>query len=210
MNLVLALGLVLGATLSLPAGATPPSDGAPVAPGDPVQVGQPAPDFTLPTSAGGTDSLAAHAGIVVLEWFNPDCPYVVHAYEQGVLPPLAAKWVGQGVTWLRINSGAPGKQGHGAERNAKAVADWGLHAPVLLDESGAVGQRYGARTTPHLFIVSDGVVVFAGGLDNAPRGEVDGDVRKDYVDDALTAVKAGQPVPAPTPRQYGCSVKYGS
>lgn len=183
---------------------------APIEPGDPVVVGQPAPDFTLTATDGSTVTLSELSGTVVLEWFNPDCPYVVHAYEQGVIPPLVSKWLAQDVTWLRINSGAPGKQGHGVERNAQAVTDWSLHAPVLLDPTGAVGQRYGAKTTPHMYVIADGTLVFAGGLDNAPRGQVDGPEQKDYVDDALTAVKAGQPVPVPTPRQYGCSVKYGS
>ncbi|MCK6507717.1 redoxin domain-containing protein [Myxococcota bacterium] len=187
---------------------------APVEAGPVAQVGQPAPAFTLPDTAGTAHSLAAHAGkTVVLEWFNPDCPFVKHAYDTGLLPGLAATWTGQGVVWLRINSGAPGKQGHGAPRNQQAIDAWSLQGPVLLDETGAVGQRYGAKTTPHLYVIDPaGTLVYAGALDNAPLGKVDGAVdgtaRIDYVHAALGALGAGKAIDPSLTRPYGCSVKY--
>lgn len=186
------------------------SAAAPVEAGPVVQVGQPAPAFSLPDTTGALHSLASHAGkTVVLEWFNPDCPFVKHAYDTALLPALASTWTGQGVVWLRINSGAPGKQGHGAERNAQAIAAWSLAGPVLLDETGAVGQRYGAKTTPHLYVIDPaGALVYVGALDNAPLGKVDGAARVDYVADALGALGAGKAVDPSVTRPYGCSVKY--
>ena len=177
----------------------------------PAQVGQPAPDFSLGDTDGSVVQLSALRGkVVVLEWFNPDCPFVKHAYDTGLIPSLASSWLGKGVVWLSINSGAPGKQGHGAPRNAQARADWHLSWPVLLDPSGVVGQAYGARTTPQLFIVDPaGTLVYAGGLDNAPLGQVDGGSRMDYISAALSEVTGGAPVTTATSKPYGCSVKYG-
>lgn len=186
-----------------------PAFGAPVEPAS--TIGQPAPPFSLPDSAGRTHSLAELRGrVVVLEWFNPDCPFVRHAYEQAPgLPALAAQAQGQGVRWLRINSGAPGKQGAGAERNQKAAADGSFAEAVLLDESGAVGRAYGARTTPQLVVIdASGVVRFNGALDNAPLGRVEGGARVPYAEQAVDAVRQGRPVPTASPKPWGCSVKY--
>lgn len=183
-----------------------------------AEVGQPAPAFTLTDLAGRQVSLSELAGkTVVLEWFNPDCPFVVYAYGEGPLgaPKRAAAITGakvEDVVWLRINSGAPGQQGHGVARNARAVQDWSIAGPVLLDESGVVGKAYGAKTTPHIFVVGpDQKVAYVGGLDNAPRGRVeDGSAYQYYTAMALGALASGQtPDPAST-RPYGCSVKYGS
>ncbi|NVB41301.1 redoxin domain-containing protein [Pseudenhygromyxa sp. WMMC2535] len=140
-----------------------------------AKVGEPAPAFTLPQVDGEEISLSDFAGkTVVLEWFNPDCPFVKYAHGEGPLKTMAAEQTKAGVVWLAINSGAPGKQGHGAERNREAAADWGLEHPILLDESGEVGKRYGAKTTPHMFVVDgEGKLVYAGGLDNAPLGQVE-------------------------------------
>lgn len=202
------------------AAAGPPPDapgagaatGAPVEAGPVAAVGQAAPDFTLTDTQGNTVKLSDYAGkTVVLEWFNPGCPFVKYAYEEGVLPNLASEWTSREVIWLAINSGAPGKQGHGVETNEKARGDWNINTPVLIDESGAVGQRYGAKTTPHMYVVdSAGVLRYAGGLDNAPLGRVEGDARVDYVDQALQQLDAGQDVAVTTAKPYGCSVKYGS
>ncbi len=174
-----------------------------------VEVGKPAPDFTLSDLSGNEVQLSALKGkTVVLEWFNPGCPYVVYAHGEGPLTDLAAKRSSDSVVWLAINSGAPGKQGNGLDVNKQAVADWKIGHPVLLDESGDVGRLYGAKTTPQMFVIdTEGTVQYAGALDNAPFGKVEGD-RVDYMDNALAAVVAGKPVQTTHTKSYGCSVKY--
>lgn len=175
-------------------------------------LGQPAPDFTLMDLEGRPFHLADHRGkTVVVEWFNPGCPFVVYAHgATGPLASLPAEWTGKGVVWVAINSGAPGKEGAGLERNVAARAEYKMGYPVLLDEAGAVGHLYGAKTTPHMFIVDPaGVLVYAGGLDNAPLGKAEGPLVS-HVDAALEAMTAGQPIPNAAPKPYGCSVKYGS
>jgi peroxiredoxin len=146
--------------------------------GEPAaKVGEPAPAFTLPSVSGEQVSLADYAGkTVVLEWFNPDCPFVKYAHEAGgPLATLANEQTKSGIVWLAINSGAPGKQGAGAERNKQAQADWKLEHPVLIDEDGKVGHAYGAQTTPHMFVIDPaGKLIYAGALDNAPLGRVEG------------------------------------
>lgn len=184
---------------------------SPIEAGPVLVPGQPAATFVLPDTSGKTHDLAALKGkTVVLEWFNPDCPFVKYAYgEQGPIPALERRWQGESLVWLRINSGAPGKQGAGAPRNAQAIADWSLNGPVLLDETGAVGKRYGAKTTPQMVVIDPtGVVVYNGALDNAPMGKAETAARLDYVDGALTSLAAGEDVDPASTRPYGCSVKY--
>jgi hypothetical protein len=178
----------------------------------PATVGQPAPDFTLTDTDGKAFHLADHKGqTVVLEWFNPGCPFVQYAHgAQGPLASLPTEWLGKGVIWVAVNSGAPGKEGSGADRSRSARAEWHMGYPVLVDEAGTVGKLYGAKTTPHMFIVDPaGNLVFAGGLDNAPLGNAEGPTNA-YVDAALEAVTSGRPIVESTPKAYGCSVKYGS
>jgi cytochrome oxidase Cu insertion factor (SCO1/SenC/PrrC family) len=186
-----------------------------------AKLGKPAPDFSLPDTDGKTVSLKDFAGkTVVLEWFNPECPFVKSAHGKGPLHTMAKERASDKLVWLSINSNAPGKQGHGAEQNRAAKAVFGMDNRVLLDESGRVGRSYGAAKTPHLFIVNDkGVLVYRGGLDNAPMGVVD-DTRpkaKDtppgtlvsYVANALDALAAHKAIPLDDTPAYGCSVKYG-
>ena len=196
---------------------------APAAPGaveaampvDPTAVDSaatPAPDFTLEDLDGRSVTLSELRGkIVVLEWFNPGCPFVKYAHGKGPLATLAAQHSAKGITWLAINSGAKGKQGHGIETNRKAAAEWKMTHPVLIDEDGVVGKAYGAKTTPHMFIVdAKGTLVYRGGLDNSPLGEAPEGGRIDYVSQALEAVGAGRSVGQAETKPYGCSVKYGS
>jgi peroxiredoxin len=177
-----------------------------------AQVGQPAPDFTLTDLDGNTHTLAALKGkTVVLEWFNPGCPYVVAAYEGGPMKALIRDAQERGVVWLTINSGAHGKQGHGVENNKAAAAKWELSQPVLLDESGTVGRAYGAKVTPHMYVIDPaGTLVYAGALDNAPRNEVPQAGHVAFARDAVEATLAGEPVKASKTQAWGCSVKYGS
>lgn len=173
-------------------------------------IGQPAPEFTLPAADGSTVKLSDFKGKrVVLEWFNPECPFVKAAHGDGALKDLAARTSATGVVWLAINSGAPGKQGHGAEVNKQAAATWAMAHPILLDETGAVGHAYGASNTPHLYLIDErGVLVYRGALDNAPMGEPEGGTRVAHFEDALAALAAGQPIATAETRAWGCSVKY--
>ncbi len=177
-----------------------------------VTVGAPAPAFTLVNTEGKSVSLSDYKGkTVVLEWFNPDCPFIVAAHRGGPLEAMPGEWTEKGVVWLTINSNAEGKQGHGQERNARARDEYQLPTAVLLDEDGSVGKAYGAKTTPQMFVVdAAGTLVYQGGLDNAPRGEAPKTGLEPYLANALTAVQAGQPVKPAQTRPYGCSVKYGS
>ena len=177
----------------------------------PAAIGKPAPNFALPDLDGATHTLASHAGkTVVLEWFNPECPFVDYAHTKGPLVNLARQQVEQGVVWLAINSGAPGMQGADVATNATKVGKYAMTHPVLLDPDGVVGRLYGAEKTPHMYVIDgSGTLQYAGGVDNAPFGEVDGDqARADYLVLALAAVAASQPVTTPTAAAWGCTVTY--
>jgi peroxiredoxin len=175
-----------------------------------AQLGKPAPDFTLPATDGTTHSLSAYAGkTVVLEWFNPGCPFVQHAHGPGgVLETMARQHTSDGVVWLAINSNAPGTQGNGLTVNRSAAKQWGLTHPVLLDENGATGRAYGATNTPQMFVIDpNGVLVYQGAIDNRPMGKGEG-AHVNYVEKALADLDAGRPVSTADTKPYGCSVKY--
>jgi peroxiredoxin len=185
-------------------------------------LGKPAPDFTLTDSDGKTHALSALRGkTVVLEWFNPDCPFVRFAHSQGPLKGMSARVARADRVWLSINSSAPDKQGHGVERNQRARREYAMTNPVLLDETGQVGKAYGAIKTPHLFVIDpSGVLVFRGGIDNAPMGEVDAarpraegskeGGRVNYVEAALEDLQKQRPIGLADVPPYGCSIKYAS
>jgi peroxiredoxin len=181
----------------------------------PVTVGAKAPDFTLKDLDGHEVHLADLRGKpVVLEWFNPKCPFVNKAHTEGSLKGTAARHAAEGVVWLGVDSSAPGKQGHDPAEIRDAVGRFGLTHPILVDESGAVGRAYGATNTPHMFVVDKtGVLVYAGAIDNSPDGEgqsPQGGPLVNYVDAALSDLAAGRPVQTPRTKAYGCGVKYGS
>jgi peroxiredoxin len=180
-----------------------------------ASLGAPAPDFTLEGLDGRPVTLSSLRGkIVVLEWFNPDCPFVKASHQRGPLKNAAREAAKQGVVWLAINSSADGKQGHGVEANERGVEAFSLDHPVLLDASGAVGRAYGASRTPHLFIIdAGGVLVYRGAADNSPDGErasPEGGPLENYLEAALGSLLAKQPIAKPDTKPYGCSVKYGS
>ena len=129
-----------------------------------VDVGDKAPAFTMPTDGGGKVSLAAHRGkVVVLEWFNPDCPFVNQAHLEGNLKGLAKKH--PEVVWIAINSNAAGKQGHEPERNRAGRERFGIDYPIALDADGAVGKAYGATRTPEIYVIDpEGNLVYRGAL----------------------------------------------
>jgi peroxiredoxin len=179
------------------------------------EVGKPAPDFTLRDLDGRPVRLSDHRGkVVVLEWFNPGCPFVVASHTRGTLKGAAAREAKAGVVWLAVNSGAPGKQGAGAEVNRTAARDWGMEHPVLLDETGEAGRAYGATNTPHMFVVdAKGTLVYRGAIDNSPDGERQspkGGALVEYVTAALEDVRAGRPVRTAETKAYGCGVKYAN
>lgn len=178
-----------------------------------AEIGKPAPDFQLKDVDGKVVKLSDFKGkTVVLEWFNPECPYVVYAHTKGPLKGMDAKAIGDGVVWLAINSSAAGMEGSGAEKNKKMAKEWGMAAPVLIDEDGTVGHLYGAKSTPHMFVIdTKGNLAYRGGLDNAPMGKVEGEGTEpvNYVGTALADLKGGKAVAKTETKNYGCGVKYG-
>jgi peroxiredoxin len=180
-----------------------------------AEPGAPAPDFTLKDLDGKSVHLADLKGkLVVLEWFNPECPFVRAAHTKGSLVGYAGTAVKRGVVWLAVNSAAPGKQGNGIDKNRAGVTAFKLSHPVLLDESGAVGRAYGATNTPHLFVIGkDQKLLYKGAIDNSPDGEggsPEGGGLINYVEQALADIAAGRPIKTPSTKAYGCRVKYGS
>lgn len=174
-----------------------------------------APPFELKDLEGKTVKLADFKGkTVVLEWFNPDCPFVRNSHTKGSLVTTAKTWRDKGIVWLSINSSADGKQGSGLEVNQAGVQKYAMANPVLLDPAGTVGKAYGATNTPHMFVIdADGKIAYRGAIDNSPDGEGDsptGGKLVNYVSQALDELGAGKPVSVPESKAYGCSVKYGS
>jgi len=180
----------------------------------PAVVGQSAPGFTLTDTAGKPVRLADFKGkTVVLEWNNPGCPFVRKHY-QGNMQSLQKEAAAQGVVWLAINST---ETASGDYLSPAQLARWmqdkqAVPTATLMDEDGVVGKAYGARVTPHMYIVNaQGVLVYAGGIDSIPSSRVD-DITKanPYIRQALGEIKAGKPLSVSTSQAYGCSVKYKS
>lgn len=171
-----------------------------------VDVGDTAPAFTLNDSAGNTVSLADFKGkAVVLEWTNPDCPFVKRHYQEGTMKTLASAYGERGVVWLTVNS----TKYMDASANAAFVKKEGITWPVLVDQDGTVGHAYGAQTTPHMYIIdANGKLVYNGAIDDDPRGGKQVAERTGYVAKALDEVLAGKAVSTPETKPYGCSVKY--
>ena len=178
-----------------------------------VQPGDAAPAFSLPGSDGKSHALADYAGkFVVLEWTNDGCPFVRKHYGSGNMQALQKDATAQGVIWLSMISSAPGKEGHVTAARAAQLTQERHASPtvVLLDEKGDTGRAYGAKTTPHLFIVDPkGKVIYAGGIDSIASADVE-DLKSatPYVKVALGEALAGKPVSTPATRPYGCSIKY--
>jgi peroxiredoxin len=191
-----ALALALAATA--PAAAT---------------VGAPAPTFSLTDTHGKTVSLADLRGkVVVLEWLNHDCPFVKKHYDSGNMPALQSRLTDRGIVWLSVNSAAAGKQGNYAPEQANALSKQKRSAAtaVLLDPDGRVGRAYGAKTTPHMYVIdAEGVLRYEGAIDSIASTE-QADIPKatNYVAAAVDAVLSGKPVEPSTTQAYGCAVKY--
>ena len=178
-------------------------------------VGQAAPDFTLNDADGKAVKLSDFRGRhVVLEWTNPGCPYVRKHYDSGNMPATQREAVGKGVVWLSINSTEKGSYEYMEPGKLVAWQKERNSAPthVLLDEEGTTGRAFGARTTPHMYIVDpQGRLVYAGGIDSIPSSNP-ADIQRatNYVKQGLSEALAGKPITAATTRPYGCSVKYKS
>jgi peroxiredoxin len=178
-------------------------------------VGQPAPTFTATDVNGKTVSLADFKGKhVVLEWTNPGCPFVVKHYGAGNMQATQKDATAQGVVWLTINSTSADA---GDYKAPAAMGSWmagqkAAATTTLMDADGKVGRAYGARTTPHMYVIGPtGTLVYAGGIDNKPSSNpADIPGATNYVKQAVAEVLAGKPVSTPTSRPYGCSVNYAS
>lgn len=168
-----------------------------------------APGFTLTNYDGKTVKLSDYAGkIVVLEWFNYECPFARYNYEKTTaVNDLVNKFKDKGVVLLAINS-----TGHETIAKDKEFAEqFKVNHPILDDSKGTVGKAYGAQTTPHIFIIdAKGNIVYNGAFDNAPLGKIpEGAQYVNYIDKVLTELTAGQTVSITETKPYGCSVKYG-
>lgn len=206
----LSLAAGMAAAVALTAGALIAST-AEAAPA----TGLAAPDFSGVTSAGETISLSDFAGkTVVLEWTNDGCPFVQKHYTS---PPsnmqtLQKSAAADDVVWISVISSAPGKQGFadGARADALTAERGAAPAHVVLDPDGTIGKLYGAKTTPHMFVISaDGALAYDGAIDSKATAKVsDIATATNYVTAALADIEAGKPVATPVSKPYGCSVKY--
>ncbi len=178
-----------------------------------AKLNQPAPEFALNNAMGEKISLIDNKGKwVVLEWVNYDCPFVKKHYESGNMQNLQMTYRGKDVVWLSINSSAKGKQGNFEGKallerieKEKASAD-----NYLIDEDGSVGKTYGAKTTPHMFVINpEGELVYVGAIDDKKSTDPE-DIKTsvNYVTQALDAALAGKAIPKSATQSYGCSVKY--
>lgn len=179
-------------------------------------VGQAAPDFTLTDVNGKQVKLSDFKGKhVVLEWTNPNCPFVVKHYGSNNMQGLQKEKTAKNVVWLAVNSTAKSHQDYMAPAalSSKMIGEWkGVPTHLLMDESGKVGQSYQAKTTPHMYVIDPaGKLVFAGGIDDK-RSANPADVKtaKNFVRAALDESMAGKPVSVSSATPYGCSIKYAT
>src|SRR5438067_8680601 len=199
--------LLLTAITAFAAGALYAADVPPV--------GSAAPEFSAPDANGKTQSLSEYKGkYVVLEWFNPECPFVKKHYGGGNMQKLQGEYTGRGVVWLTINSNAPGSQGSLTPEEAEKITTaWKTHqTALLLDPEGKAGRAYGAKNTPDMVIINpEGKVAYEGAIDSkATPNPADIPSSTNYVKAALDESLAGKPVTKPQTKPYGCHVTYKS
>jgi peroxiredoxin len=202
-----AVTMPTSASLEKPGGDKPPvkEDPKPVA-DEKAAIGKPAPAFELKDLDGKAVKLSDYKGkIVVLEWFDPTCPACGWAYgEEGPLRTLPEALKKKGVVWLAMNSAGADFGGSDVKKNQEFQKKHGMTSAVLLDTKGEVGRKYGAKTTPHMYVIdAKGVLAYTGALDNAPFGKIDGDKRIAYVEDAVASLSDGKPVATPETKSYG-------
>lgn len=178
-----------------------------------AKVGAKAPDFELKDLDGKTvrlSDITKQKKVIVLEWFNPDCPFVKMHYTNGAdtMTKVQKQFKDDGIVWLRINSGGPGKQGADPARNKKFLKDNNVKGQVLLDAKGKVGKTYQAKRTPQVFVIGkDGKIAYEGAPDNA-KGLKRGD--KNYIQTVVRELLADETVTVNRTKAYGCSVKYAN
>ena len=179
---------------------------APAFADDTAVVGSPAPPFTLKDEAGKEHSLEQYKGkVVVLEWTNPECPFVQRHYQANTMQNTLKGFDAKKVVWLAVNSTADSTP----DKSAAWKKEKAFTYPMLQDTDGKVGKAYGAKTTPHMYVIdAKGVLQYAGAIDDDPRGKNATPVN--HVKTAVDALLNGKPVPAATTEPYGCSVKYKS
>ena len=178
-----------------------------------VAPGQAAPEFSLVDINGKVQKLSDYRGkYVVLEWFNSECPFVQKHYESGNMQALQARYTQKGVAWLGINSTSPRHSNYRDPARSQAILKEWKSAPTafVLDPDGKVGKQYGARTTPHMYVIDPkGTLVYVGGIDDKPStSQRDVATAKNLVAAALDESLSGKPVGTPSAMPYGCSVKY--
>lgn len=205
LRIVLAVALTAGFAMATTSAqghdSKKPEDAA--APSAKAQVGQDAPDFTLTDAAGTKHTLSDYKDkLVVLQWVNQQCPWSLKAIP--AIKELQKKYDQKGVVWLGIESTHWRK----AEENVQYAKEKELNFPILMDNEGTVGRLYGAKTTPHLYVINKGKLVYAGALHNNQQGDKKAGEVRNYLDDALAAVLAGKDVPLAETTPWGCSVKY--
>ncbi len=208
-------GIVAAGLATFAIAAAQPKATASVGEKKPVEIGEKVHNFVLKDTEGNKHNLQKYLDegkVVVLEWFNPDCPVVKGHYKGNDMQKTAAFAKENGVVWLAINSGAAGKQGAGLERNVKARKEYKMDYPVLLDEKGNIGRMFGAKTTPDMRIISkDGILVYSGAIDNGGTREgrrLPMKERTNYVTVGLKSHLAGETIEITKTKPYGCSVKY--
>ncbi len=182
---------------------------------DPPPVGSAAPDFSLADAKGETHSPSQYKGkYVVLEWFNPECPFVKKHYGSGNMQKLQGEYTSKGVVWLTIDSNAPGSEGNlSADAASKVMTGWKTRqTALLLDPEGKAGRAYGAKNTPNMVVINpEGKIVYEGAIDSkATPNPADIPSSTNYLKAALDESLAGKPVTTSTTKPYGCSVKYKS
>ena len=197
--------LILTALTTLAAGALYAADVPPL--------GSAAPDFSAPDANGKTQSLSQYKGkYVVLEWFNPECPFVKKHYGSGNMQKLQKEYTSKGVVWLTIDSNAPGLEGNlSADAASKVMTGWKTRqTALLLDPEGKAGRAYGAKNTPNMVVIDpEGKIVYEGAIDSkATPNPADIPNSTNYVKVALDESLAGKPITTSTTKPYGCSVKY--
>ncbi len=178
-----------------------------------LKIGETAPNFTLKDADGKTRSLSEFSGkFVVLEWTNPDCPFVHKHYDSGNMQKLQTEYTAKGVVWLSICSSGSGKQGNYPPAEIKKILADRKAAPTdyLIDSDGKVGKTYSAKSTPDMFVINPkGVLIYSGAIDSIPSPEP-ADIPKatNYVSQALDEAMAGKPVQIASTKSYGCGIHY--